>query len=294
MLEAMKVSADEVVTALLECIQTADTLLNDLVRLGVVIRRAAIRSHIEKADGKFLVEDPDLGVLKSHLVRVALYRPRHLEEIREMFWQRLGLKFFDMDISKQHISLQQFGVNAGYPLLLNEATAVQKRLITANLRRNHRFRYSQSHALKLDGNRPRAGRSTDRTQDTTSTTTPEIGMADNLPGNSSEQPTNGTAIRLDPLPKELDPNVKSNLSETTASAVDTNMMDAGRTSIGTSRQPGSEGTAVTSRIKTQYPRPPRVDHNAYMCPCCCAPLRKKNSETRPWRFVIDSTRPSLR
>lgn len=286
-MEDLKDSVDPEAPALLECIGTADALLNDLVRLGVVIRRAATKSHIEKADSKFNAKGPDLEALNSHLVRVALYRPTHLTEIRERFWKKQDLEFFDMDISEQRITLRHFGVNAGYPLLLNEATTVQKRLIMANLRRSHRFRYSQSHALKLGRTKPGVEKGIDQVQKITSTTTPEVKKADEIPSNSIEQPTNSIGIVLDSPPKLSNLNVESNFSGTTASAVDTNMMNIGRTSVGSSRQSHSEGTAITSRIKTQYPRPPRVEHNLFMCPCCCAPLQRKDSETRSWRFVID-------
>ncbi|KAH8699354.1 hypothetical protein GQ44DRAFT_832153 [Phaeosphaeriaceae sp. PMI808] len=277
---------------LLEAVQTADTLLNDLARLGAVIRKAAIKSHIEKADGEFRDSSADLQALKKHLTRIVLFRPQHLEERRAIFWQGPGINFFEMSTPEQHACLSNFGLGAGKTLGAGEMTEVQQRLMTANLRRNHRFRYSQRHALKLEQGQVQPARSTVPDLAHISGATTETKSNANVAGGPSPQFTTTTSLTPTGSPENVSTETKeqrgSYLSDTTASAINTESMDAPEASVAPSQQSGTDASAVTSRIKTQYPQPPRLKERAitFKCPCCCTPLERKVHGTRRWRKHI--------
>ncbi|GAM36942.1 hypothetical protein TCE0_022r06437 [Talaromyces pinophilus] len=274
---------DSVSEMLLEAVQTADTLLNDLVRLSVVIRKAAINSHNLKADSLFHYEHPDLQALQRHLRYVIMFRPKCLEDERNAFWDGLGTDFLELSISEKSDCLNRLEVDSWkFSLTSNQLTAVQERLISANLRRNHRFRYSQRHALKLgqDKSRPAAN------------TVYKPGLAlGHIPDTSQPQGTSTNPshhLAIDTKAQTEDP-IGSILSDTTASAVDSKLMEDAATSVATSQQSGTTTSAVASRIKTQYPRPPRLKERALNlnCPCCCRPLQKKDLKWHQWRKHIN-------
>ncbi|KAF2683625.1 hypothetical protein K458DRAFT_40007 [Lentithecium fluviatile CBS 122367] len=69
---------------------------------------------------------------------------------------------------------------------------VQERLVRANLRRNHRFRYSQRHALKLEQDRYRPSGRADQRSDVHPDTIPEPGNLQGAIKNQSDQPNTDT------------------------------------------------------------------------------------------------------
>ena len=73
--------------SLVEVIEAADTLLNDLVRLTVTIRKASKNSYISKADDSFTEDAEVLRPLEEHLTHVLLSRPEHLDEPRRTLTQ---------------------------------------------------------------------------------------------------------------------------------------------------------------------------------------------------------------
>ncbi|KAH8796746.1 hypothetical protein BGZ57DRAFT_19983 [Hyaloscypha finlandica] len=287
-------SLDSISETLLEAVQTADTLLNDLARLSVVIRKAAINSHNLKADSLFDHEHPDLQALRRHLTNVILFRPKGLEDERNAFWDGPGTDFFDLSISEKSDCLNRLDVDSWKLFLAsNQLTAVQERLISANLRRNHRFRYSQRHALKRGQDQLRPAANTDHKPGLVLGQIPDASQPRGTSTNPSHQLIIGTSANMDlSLGSESaqteDP-IGSILSDTTASAVDSKLLEHAAISVATSQLSGNTASAVASRIKTQYPRPPRLKEKAlnFKCPCCCEPLQRKDLKWHRWRKHIN-------
>jgi hypothetical protein len=84
------------------------------------------------------------------------------------------------------------------------------------------------------------------------------------------------------------------LSDTDASNIDTEALNDPKTSVATSRHSDTATSAVVSKIKAQYPSPPRLKERAlnFMCPCCCTPLQKRDYNMRGWRSVSNLIPPS--
>jgi hypothetical protein len=268
--------------SLVEVIQAADTLLNDLVRLAVTIRKASTDSHNSKADASFKEDAEVLRPLKEHLTHVLLSRPERLDEARRKFFQGLEEDFSEKSNDERSKCLLKANADlCNQPFMHLRLTKVQERLVRANLRRNHRYRYSQTHALKVEqGSRQavsaRAVNSLKRSQDVANLadgpiadTVPKLGQTSNTEGHQTDR-------HYDTI-----------LSETTASQIDPDLMKT--TVVAPSQQSGTAASAVTTRIKAYYPHPPKLGRNLKIvrCPCCCVTLEEKDLVI--WRFVNYAT-----
>ncbi|CAN9480079.1 unnamed protein product [Alternaria alternata] len=141
LLTVLKSTIDQ---TLLATVETVDTLLNDLVQLAVMIRKATVNSHILKADETFVSYDPDLRALRDHLTHIVQARAESLEKRRNSIWE-----VFNANERAEHpINVDIYALE--FPLPFELLPPIQHRLITANLRRNHRFLYSQRHELKRE------------------------------------------------------------------------------------------------------------------------------------------------
>lgn len=95
--------------------------LNQLTRLTTAIRKAGIRSRLQKADSSIDPNDPRISSLRRHLECLVLVYPE--------------------EHGNSYSSEQQLDTA--------RLTPIQLRLIDANLRRRNRFLYAQKHAQKL-------------------------------------------------------------------------------------------------------------------------------------------------
>ncbi|PFH61505.1 hypothetical protein XA68_17162 [Ophiocordyceps unilateralis] len=103
--------------ALLKAMSIVDSILDQLARIAIVIRRSGTRSRLQKADGLFKPEDH--GNLFTHLMTIVLsQRPSTVFPLQE---------------------LDQ-----------SELSSVQLRLINCNLRRRNRFLHAQKHSKALE------------------------------------------------------------------------------------------------------------------------------------------------
>lgn len=98
--------------------------LNQLSRLTIAIRKAGIRSRLQKADSSFDSENLQITTLRRHLELLLLVRP------------------------DEHGSSE----SSQKQLDTTRLTPIQSRLIEANLKRRNRFLYAQRHAQKLENN----------------------------------------------------------------------------------------------------------------------------------------------
>jgi len=274
--------------SLVEVIEAADTLLNDLVRLAVTIRKTSADSHNCKADASFDEDAEVLRPLKEHLTRVILSRPGRLIEARDNFFQGLKEDFLEKSDDERSKCLLKANADlCNQPIMHLRLTKVQERLVRANLRRNHRFRYSQTHTLKIEqGSRQAvsarfaeptpafAVNSWTQSQDVTNLADGSVSEAVPKLGQTSDTEGHQTDRHYDTI-----------LSETTASQMRTIVP-----SVAPSQQSGTAASAVTTRIKAYYPRPPKLGRNLDIvrCPCCCKTLREKDLVF--WRFVKYATR----
>lgn len=256
-----------------EAIQTADTLLNDLAQISIVIRRATVNSHVAKADSTFQPKRLHLPILQEYLTNVVLFRPGTLDS-----WRHTNRKVHDLG------SVDVVSLNAFSPF--NVLTSVQKRLVAANLRRNHRFTYAQRHELKRKQTQSAAGVEI----------ASEIMYRTAIASQGQIAPSmTEKLISIKPGRKQAKEAAAAVLSNTTASVLDSELLQRPALSIVTSQQSGTEHSAIASQIRSQYPRPPNPNQRQLdlKCPCCCVTLPKKTFQGHRWRFVGDTPRPAL-
>lgn len=278
---------------LLQAVQTADTLLNDLVRLGIIIRRSANKSRNLMADRSFDPDSPDLQALRKQLIFVIFYEKG----------SRIELTTIQSRSTYGNVQPEE---------LKRKLTTIQSRLIDANLRRNHRFRDAQKRYLdKHRQQQQEPGKQKQQGQQQTTNAPPQRGPA---------RPPNARKLR-DTLENALSQlasrTLKSNEdfevqaagvhdqytnasqaeapnpSETNASAMDPEELAHPTKSIATSQLSGSRPSTWAAKNKSQYPQPPDPGDKAQVvkCPCCCVALDKKKIQGRRglggsrWRFV---------
>lgn len=96
--------------------------LNQLSRLTVAIRKAGVRSRLQKADSSFDPDNAQINSLRRHLELLLLIRPD---------------EHGSSESSRKELDTARL-------------TPTQLRLIDANLKRRNRFLYAQRHAQKLE------------------------------------------------------------------------------------------------------------------------------------------------
>lgn len=226
-----------------------DQVLDHLVRVGIAIRKSGSNARSQKADRLFNPDDH--CDLFRYLAVIILSRGS--KDARDFDLVRPGL-----------------------------LSAVQERLIKANLRRRNRLLYAQRHALKLDGysreergpttlmvvdSGPSAVRqSTDNTKNERTLLQPEK----NEEGDEGAQLANKS--RREAMP----------LTDTSASAVGTNIREV--PAIQASSQLAKTNITTTA-AKVVYPRPPQLREGMrfFKCPCCCQTLSSLYQRSSHWK-----------
>ncbi|KAF7179990.1 hypothetical protein CNMCM7691_009043 [Aspergillus felis] len=202
-------------------IQDVTDIVGQLSRITISIRKSGTNARIQKADASYDPDHPQIEALSQHLQLLLLVKPskngtlqaRASSQGRLVLSCRDGTAVIDSD----------------------SLTAIQLRLIDANLKRRNRFLYAQRHAMKLS----------DR---------------DQVPSTSIPAP------RKLPLPPVLNP-LKSTTEEHGMSKVHsattaTDVQDPIALPTQASAQPATTViSAISSRVT--YPRPPllRRDQN---------------------------------
>lgn len=150
-------------------------------------------------------------------------------------------------------------------------TEVQRRLVEANLRRHHRFSWARRRWAKQSAEREESIEKEDRHD--------EHGPSDPTPRHS----------RPEPRTDQGDTSQAAKRDTKGAATITSSMPSAleGSVIIPRGSQP-SMTVASSTRLRADYPKPPRTakDESVFQCPCCCQtlPISTAKSEAR-WRYV---------
>lgn len=146
-------------------------------------------------------------------------------------------------------------------------TAIQIRLINANLRRRNRFLYAQRHAKNLA-----------RRQEATVDIPSPRGVVEG----ASPEPVSSPDERSLPQTKQ-----KTRFDESTATML-------GKDAKLITSPPSGRETQVTSiTSKIHYPNPPKMEEgvSSFKCPCCCQVLPRMISQGQRWRYRSTYVQP---
>jgi len=269
--------------------ENADAVLNDLVGLAALIRKAGTRSRLLKADQTFNPNDPRLQALRDHLSLLVLSRPEQLNDPHEANSAHpISSIAKDLSIENNDGGTSS---NPSIPSLIkstNALTPVQTRLIIANLRRAHRFTYSREHGKRLEDKSRNlrdpslSQQRPDNLNNDHYTPVPEPSTHASMGGSKGQS--------FDLLRRKSNDRqpVAGLVASTAASAVDTVVMTGGKRAT-PSRASHTVVSSTGSRIS--YPLPPHINDEAriFICPCCCVPLEgelAKPSQGLRWRFGL--------
>jgi hypothetical protein len=245
----------------------ADSILDQIIRLGVLIRSSSSASRLNKADAYFGYKDylnlhrddserssklpiKDLRELKAHLL-ACLFRSSILPGSKGSASYKTS---FESDFD---------GLDAGHRKALDC-------LIYANLRRRNRFWYARRHGQKLATaqtvlfpEEPKVYRrdETNMARATARSRHDEIVSAQEM-GNQSM--TTGTAASND----KVEPDKLEGLA-------------------GRSQGQHTMSRASVSLKKSGWPHPPRLsdERKTFRCPCCYLTLSSMEAERWYWRYV---------
>lgn len=239
--------------------KSIEAILDQLTRLGVAIRKSGTSSRLQRADRTFNPENHE--GLQNYLALILLAKPSDFEDRRRKLLEINAEEkpvYFDVDIT--------------------QLSMIQKRLINANLRRRNRFIYAQRHASKLAPIQVSFTPEVvpDREVVNQSDQEPETGPPESGAQRPSHETKSVSAGRewLKPL---LD---ATGMTDTTASAIGTLVMDSASTPSTVMSRMSSTGSKLT------YPRPPKFKGlNSFKCPCCCQTLPATFSERHQWMLV---------
>ncbi|KAL5091748.1 hypothetical protein Trisim1_002560 [Trichoderma cf. simile WF8] len=230
-------------------------VIDHLARLSLAIRKAGSSSRTHKADRRFNADDQP--AFRRHLNVVVLAR----------------------------------GTEAGrsdYVINPNNLTAIQDRLIIANLRRRNRFLYAQRHARKLAAeaepqNAPQEYQLEDDMPIRVQEPEPEEKIITE-PEEQASDPIETLAQVV--VETALEPVVETQppiLSATSASGM-TQAIDPGFIHNVTPSQVAKTEITTTS-AKIAYPKPPVIPlgMRQFKCPCCCQALPEMYRQPSLWK-----------
>lgn len=211
-------------------------LLQELFQIVIAVRRSAAESRLRRADHSF--DEHRYGELRDYLTIII---------------KAGSLPQFD----KEHGFITY---NTVQERPLDE---IQARLVTANLRRRHRFLYAQKHSLKMKPYHVTALRHIVPPE------TSHSGVDD------PEQLPHTTAIG-----SSLPERILTELTSTEASTPEGPIVMA-------SKSAASSTVVSSTSVTVKYPNPPKIaEGQAYVkCPCCCIPLSSSDLKGRKWRCV---------
>jgi hypothetical protein len=256
-------------SALTEATKNAESILDQLARLAIAIRKSGTNSRLQKADSSFNPKDHD--DLQKHLTHIVLARPSTQEDRRHVYWDSIAQD-----------SAVDFPPDAG------NLSIVQKRLISTNLRRSNRFMYAQRHAKKLGGQPVVSIRIPTLDQEAVTSTTEETKPTDDE--GRTQRTVKSTNVGQKPITYAKSLNIvpdAAEVTDTTASAVGTAIV-VEQVKISTPSQQAMTEVSTTGS-KLHYPRPPNIRDGlqSFKCPCCCQTLSKMFTERQRWRSVLE-------
>lgn len=250
-----------------------ESALDQLIRLGTLIRSSGSLARLRKADMNFSYEDyehlddenyehspkldiDDLRALKTHLIgTLFLHQPQVVKDWQEN--SEAPVDFMDLFEKLEDIHRQRI-----------------EKLIFANLRRRNRFLYARRHAEKL------ASSKKSREPKDNVFAAEDVKEQDNtidLAADADQVVTSEET--LDPASEDSPP--RGVISETTPSEGTVDRRALKR--IEQSQK--SMSRKSVSLKKSGWPHPPRIDENraSFQCPCCFQTLSRHESKQIPWR-----------
>ncbi|KAK4444752.1 hypothetical protein QBC34DRAFT_334438, partial [Podospora aff. communis PSN243] len=242
-------------TALLELMRHTEDLLDQLIRLGLAIRRSGTNARLRKADSTF--DENNYADLRRFL-SLALLLEREDKKLEEK-----DKKLEERD-KKSDLKFDET-TNWGY----NELTPQQKHLVIANLRRRHRFAYARRHQKKLQ-----ESLNIESVQEAECGGGPPVEVA--RPRKVREESNDREK------PKELgrsEAPTDAGLTTTTASAADGDVLNHSHALSHT------ESRVSITTAKVSYPAPPPISGGmqSFKCPCCHQVLPIMFKERERWR-----------
>ena len=246
-------AGDHLDTPITEVMKHTEDILDQLIRLGLAIRKSGTTARLRKADNSFKQENH--RDLQRHLALSLL-----AEAGKQQDNERKNTKERIVDPDKSYDQ---------------QLTPEQKHLIVANLRRRHRFLYARRHQRKLE--EPLDLKIVQETERATQTV--EIPKTVALSqGHQSSIQTSKANQDVKDTPR--DPGI-SGMTATAASAVEGDILKAATPSQAASR------VSVTT-VKLNYPSPPPESGGmrSFKCPCCYQTLPVMFRERSRWRYVL--------
>ncbi|KAL6895732.1 hypothetical protein HDV57DRAFT_480287 [Trichoderma longibrachiatum] len=245
-----------------------ESSIDQLIRLGTLIRSSGTMARLRRADLNFTLQDyehlddetyeqspkvdiADLRALKTHLVAILFMCPS--QAVKD------GLRN----------SEEQPDFAKCFNLLEDNHRQTIDRLIFANLRRRNRFLYAKRHAEKLAlqlEEDDEAEESTVASEDETET--------EALKPTHESKPRQGAISATAPSEGTVDGYALKKLSQ--------------------ARSQETMSLKSVSLRRSGWPRPPRVDENraSFQCPCCCQTLATRESSQLLWRsHLSDDLQP---
>lgn len=231
-----------------DSIQNVDSAIRNLALVGVAIRRTGKASRSRKADRTF---DPDEHQeLRKHLECVLLLRPtkegRHLEELDP-----------------------------------STLSALQRRLVDANLRRRHQFLLAQRRSRdqeKAHRHHPAALEIPLSVDDTLEKDERPV-YSRNPEGGSRDHPPTPSAKGKGPL---LAPSISGFSRASTAEGT----LGFAPNKPYTPKATKTQITLIAS--DAEFPEPPVIpeDRKIFQCPCCCQSLQVETfKDPKLWKYV---------
>lgn len=227
-----------------EVMKHTDDTLDQLIRLGVAIRKSGTNARLRKADNSF--KQGDHNDLQQYL-SLNLLVEASKQQVNEM--KNTEERIIDPDKSYDQMSPEQ------------------QHLIIANLRRRHRFLYARRHQKKLEG--PLDINLAHETKRATQfVETPKAAA----PGHPTKTSKGKPDVNETPH--------DSGMTVTTASAVEGDVLNA----VATPSQVASRVSVTTARMNYPSPLPACDGMRSFKCPYCYQTLPVMFRERPRWRY----------
>lgn len=237
-------------THLSEVMKHTEDILDQLIRLGLAIRKSGSGSRLRKADDSFKMGD--YQDLQRYLGLILLAQADKQQDNQDK-----TVKERTIDLDKRYDDLSR----------------EQKHIIAANLRRRHRFVYARRHQKKLeqplDIGIKKATKMVPQPIQTPSSAAPNQGVQ--------------------PLVKTTTENYEVNretrevpMTLTTASAVEGDILKA----VAAPSHAASRVSLTTTKMSYPLPPPIREGMRSFKCPCCYQTLPVMFRERSRWRYAL--------
>ena len=260
---------------LLEAIENADLVLNDLARVAGLIRQTP---RSTTADNTFKPEAKEHEELRYHLSLLVACQASEVECRRRKYWKGKDPSVVETNSGKEEDHLAHVEEET-IDFLCNDVnlTEVQLRLVEANLRRSHRFAYSRKHASESEGlsHQPEVFANRDVRRETKSGTDEPFTNKSMLSDLMTDGSGKGNRLR--------NRHEAGTFTETVESDVDTETIKD--TLEFTARSEQAVTDISTTGLSIRYPKPPHKEGaTLFTCPCCCVSLPIIFSQPRRWRY----------